>query len=162
LGDISSRFVKKEIFLLADLVVVVFLATGISYVCYYIGIFMGLSNYITLIVCSIFLLSCYLLYKFRLSEINRDNEEINAHNNKTNIVYDSYRKEKLKTSASFVWSWNTTETNEEKKQINKESKRDEANDKEISGKTNIKYCRHCGKELGNGYKFCSYCGEKQI
>lgn len=159
-GDITSeKYKKKEEFLLADFDVVIFLSIGVTYVGYYLNDYIGLADYTVFLCFLYFILSFYLFYKFRSSEINRVNEKINAHNDKIGAVFASYHEKKLDTSSSFNWNWN----------MNAKEGNVQANDELMSEivhcnldqQPTIIYCRYCGKELKNGFKFCGYCGKKQ-
>lgn len=154
----SEKYKKKKEILITDFVVVIFLSIGVTYVGYFLNDYIGLADYTGFLCFLYFILSFYLFFKFRLSEIYRVNEEINAHNNKIGDVFASYRKQRLDTSSSFNWNWN----------MNSKDGNVQANDELINeigncdqDQQSIMYCRHCGKELKNGYKFCGFCGKKQ-
>lgn len=157
LGGDSIKFKKEEKFELFDFFIMVFFAIGISYIGFHVGRYIGgnVGPYIWVT----FFISCYCLYKYRKSEINKKNEEIKEHNNKIRNMYISYREEKLKSSSSFIWTWRVN--NNMNNQANKVTENIYNTNKENSKQSNIKYCRHCGKELKTGYKFCGFCGEKQ-
>lgn len=158
--DISSeKYKKEEALLLADYVVIIFLSIGVTYVGSCINDYIGITNNDEYLCFAYFILSFYLLYKFRSAEINRVNERINAHNDKIGTIFASYRKQKLDSSNSFNWNWNK----------NAKEGNVQANDKLMSEIVNCDleqlptkmYCRYCGRELKIGYKFCGYCGKKQ-
>jgi hypothetical protein len=155
----SKKYVEKGELLIVDIVVAIFLSIGVTYVGFYLNDYVGLADYTGFLCFLYFILSVYLFCKFRLYEINKYNKEVNEHNDRIGAVFASYRKQKLDTSNSFKWNWNMS-TNERNVQINDESMGEIVND-DLDQHSDVLYCRHCGKKLKTGYKFCGYCGNKQ-
>jgi len=167
----SKKYLERKNYVdLEDCVVIIFLSIGVTYAGSCINDYIGITKNDEYLCFAYFVLSCYVFNKIRKSEIRKYDMKVEMHNKKLdeekerhrieiNNLLASYRRKKLDDSAFFNWIWNA-DTFEGNIQTHKES----TGGNVVFGKDQkceVILCRHCGKELRSGYKFCSYCGMKQ-